>query len=156
MRPSGPHLGEQLNGVVFNLLMDGVPVLLVIRAASASIRLASMTFSAQCTAEQVNGLKHHAEMQAPAADFRVALSGARSAASNRVSPFTIRPAFGVSGKFRQRSRVVLPEPDEPIMASACRVPEEKLMSCSTLVGPKLFSMFCTSRIGIAARPYTRK
>ena len=60
-----------------------------------------------------------------------------SAASSSVSPFTmILPSFGVSRKFRQRSSVVLPEPDEPMMASALPRSNVKLMSLSTLVEPK--------------------
>jgi len=36
-----------------------------------------------------------------------------------VSPFTLMtPVSGRSRKFRQRSSVVLPEPDEPMIASA--------------------------------------
>jgi len=48
----------------------------------------------------------------------------------------ILPSFGVSRKFRQRSSVVLPEPDEPMMASALPRSNVKLMSLSTLVEPK--------------------
>ena len=42
-----------------------------------------------------------------------------SAALHSVSPATvIEPVSAVSRKFRQRSSVVLPEPEEPMIASA--------------------------------------
>ena len=66
---------------------------------------------------------------------------AGAAASKRVAPRTARlPRSGRSKKFRQRSRVVLPEPEEPMMARACPSSSEKLISSSTRVAPKCFSM----------------
>ncbi len=53
--------------------------------------------------------------------MRISLSRwvAGSAASHMVSPFTrMTPVSGRSRKFRHRSNVVLPEPDEPMIASA--------------------------------------
>ena len=64
---------------------------------------------------------------------------AGSAASHMVSPFTlITPVSGRSRKFRQRSRVVLPEPDEPMIASASPCSRSREMSFNTWVSPKFF------------------
>src|SRR5699024_5754654 len=52
---------------------------------------------------------------------------------------------GVSKKFKHRSSVVLPLPEEPMMARACPSSRSKLISSSTLVAPKCFSMLCTSK-----------
>ena len=65
------------------------------------------------------------------------------------------PASGVSRKLRQRRSVVLPEPDEPIIDSACPCSREKLMSFSTFVLSKCFSRCLTSSTGIAAPPYLK-
>ena len=57
--------------------MDGVPVLLVIRPLLGEHQAGQHdVFKRSVLREQVERLKHHAEMQAPAADFRVALGGA--------------------------------------------------------------------------------
>ena len=66
---------------------------------------------------------------------------AGSAASHMVSPFTLMtPLSGRSRKFRQRSRVVLPEPDEPMIASASPCSRVSEMSLRTFVSPKFLPM----------------
>ena len=67
----------------------------------------------------------------------------------------MRPLSGVSKKFRHRSSVVFPLPEEPMMDRACPSSSEKLMSCKTLVPPKLFSSCATSRIAIVPPPYRK-
>jgi hypothetical protein len=52
----------------------------------------------------------------------------------------MEPPSGFSRKFRHRSSVVLPLPEEPMMDRACPFSREKLMSWRTLVAPKCFSM----------------
>ena len=65
------------------------------------------------------------------------------------------PASGVSRKFRQRSSVVLPEPEEPMMESACPCSSVKLMSFRTFVLSKCFSRFFTSSTDMFAPPYLK-
>ena len=50
------------------------------------------------------------------------------------------PLVGGLQKFRHRSRVVLPLPEEPMMARAWPCSRSKLMSSSTRVAPKCFSI----------------
>lgn len=79
------------------------------------------------------------------------LSLPASEASKRVSPFTIIwPLSGLSRKLRHRNSVVFPEPDEPIIARALPSSMEKLTSLSTLVLPKCFSIFLTSKIAMSS------
>ena len=82
----------------------------------------------------------------------------KSAASKSVWPATvIVPASGTVKKFRQRSSVVLPEPDEPMMATDSPDSSEKSMPRSTCVFlPKDFSKPCTSNIAIKVPPYALK
>ena len=75
--------------------------------------------------------------------FRTSLSRwvAGSAASKIRLPATeMVPWSGFSKKFRHRSSVVLPEPEEPMMARAWPCSRSKLISSSTRVAPKCFSM----------------
>ena len=73
--------------------------------------------------------------------------------SNSVSPFTvICPSSGLSRKFRHLKSVVLPEPEEPIMASTSPFSREKSSPFNTSVSPKFFFMFFTSSIGISLHP----
>ena len=62
------------------------------------------------------------------------------------------PEVAVSRKFKQRSSVVLPEPDEPIIAKTSPFSSEKLISFNTSVLPKTFSIFLTSKIAIILTP----
>ena len=79
-----------------------------------------------------------------------------SAALHSVSPATVMlPVSAVSRKFRQRSSVVLPEPDEPMMARASPSARSNEMSRSTFVAPKLLPMPFTSNNAIAAPPYLK-
>ena len=57
-------------------------------------------------------------------------------ALNSSSPLTrIRPSSGVSRKFRQRSSVVFPLPEEPMMDKTCPFSREKEMPFSTCRPP---------------------
>ena len=69
--------------------------------------------------EKVEVLEHKAEMQALfcALHFHGGWPGQRHPTGFLPST-RITPVSGVSKKFRQRSNVVLPEPEEPMMASA--------------------------------------
>ena len=79
-----------------------------------------------------------------------------SAALHSVSPATvIEPVSAVSRKFRQRSSVVLPEPEEPMIASASPSARSKEMPRSTLVAPKLLPMPFTSNNAMTAPPYLK-
>ena len=79
-------------------------------------------------------------------------SAAGTEVSSSVSPLTLMtPASGVSRKLRQRSRVVLPLPEEPIRDRTDPFSMEKEISSSTRVEPKDLRMFCTSRIAMG--PY---
>ena len=87
--------------------------------------------------------------------FRISDSRAvaGSAASKRVSPRTeMVPASGVSRKLRQRRSVVLPLPEEPMMAMARPSSREKLMFFSTSVEPKDLPILRTSKIAIVPPP----
>ena len=71
-----------------------------------------------------------------------------SDASKMHDPATyICPASAVSRKFRHRSRVVLPPPEEPIRASTAPRSSVKLMPRSTSVFPKDLPRFRTSSAG---------
>ena len=79
-----------------------------------------------------------------------------SAALHSVSPATVMlPASAVSKKFKQRSSVVLPEPDDPMMARASPSASSNEISRSTFVVPKLLPMPFTSNNAIAAPPYLK-
>ena len=58
----------------------------------------------------------------------------------------------VSKKFKQRSNVVLPEPEDPIMASASPFCKSNEISRSTAVLPKLLPIPATSNNAIAVPP----
>ena len=78
---------------------------------------------------------------------------AGSAASKITEPLTeMEPWSGFSRKFRHRSSVVLPEPEEPMMARACPCSRSKLMSSRTWVAPKCFSICCTSKTAMWGPP----
>ena len=62
------------------------------------------------------------------------------------------PASGRSRKFRQRSSVVFPLPEEPIRDRTVPFSILKEISSRTSVEPKDFRMLCTSRIGINHKP----
>ena len=75
-----------------------------------------------------------------------------SAASKSVSPFTrITPVSGRSRKFRQRSSVVFPLPEEPMIESTSPFSSEKPISRSTCAPPKCLPMFSASRIAMVLR-----
>ena len=76
-----------------------------------------------------------------------------SSALHSVSPATvIEPVSAVSKKFKQRSNVVLPEPEDPIMASASPFCKSNEISRSTAVLPKLLPIPATSNNAIAVPP----
>ena len=81
-----------------------------------------------------------------------------SASSKSVSSFTtICPSSGTVRKLRQRSSVVLPLPDEPMMATVSPFSSEKSTPLRTTVSlPKLFFRFLTSRTDILPPPYALK
>ena len=85
--------------------------------------------------EKVEVLEHQTKVETLLAHFTLPLGGGVG------SPFTLMtPVSGRSRKFRQRSRVVLPEPDEPMMASASPCSRVSEMSLRTWVSPKFFPM----------------
>ena len=88
--------------------------------ASRGMRLtvsgASMTFCSTVMREQVERLEHHAHLAADAAHVRT--TRLPPAARARNSPSTaMLPSSMVSRWFRQRRKVLLPEPDGPITAT---------------------------------------
>ena len=68
--------------------------------------------------EQVEGLEHQPEVQPLAAHFRLPLGGGVGGVKQGLAVDHDLSPVGVSRKFRQRSRVVLPLPDDPMMARA--------------------------------------
>ena len=63
-------------------------------------------------------------------------------------PTSIDPDVALSKKFRQRKCVVLPEPDEPIIARTSPFSIEKDIFLSTCAEPKFLTMFLTSKKAI--------
>src|SRR3989338_244053 len=77
---------------------------------------------------------------------RIALmstSGARTSTPSK----TIAPALGSSSRFRQRSSVLLPEPDGPMMNTSSCGATRRSIPRSTWSGPKCLCSPATSRIG---------
>ena len=69
----------------------------------------------------------------------------------------IWPSSGTVRKLRQRSSVVLPLPDEPMMATVSPFSREKSTPLRTTVSlPKLFFRFLTSRTDMGPPPYALK
>ena len=71
-----------------------------------------------------------------------------------VTPFMATdPSVGCSSSARQRSKVVLPEPDGPITQTTSFGATARLTCRSTSVGPKLFDTFSEAINGAAkSRP----
>src|SRR3990170_859963 len=81
---------------------------------------------------------------------RIALmstSGARTSTPSK----TIAPALGSWSRFRQRSSVLLPEPDGPMMNTSSCGATRRSIPRSTWSGPKCLCSPATSRIGGGGR-----
>ena len=115
-RPVGQtHLGQQRPSLLLDLSEDALLLPLKSGRSRARSWPARVTFSS--AVYWGKRLKFWNTRPKWRRFFRTSLSRwvAGSAASHMVSPFTrMTPVSGRSRKFRQRSSVVLPEPDEPM------------------------------------------
>ena len=138
-RPVGkPHLGQQFPGMRFQLVVDLLAVLLVVRALfRQQFTRQHHILQRRILRKKVEILEHQSEVQPLFAQHGLALGAGIVRAPQR---------------FKQRSNVVLPEPEDPIMASASPFCKSNEISRSTAVLPKLLPIPATSNNAIAVPP----
>lgn len=132
-------LAKQSFAVFIYLGEDSLAVLLEIRAALCMDFCGeSDIFKRRILREQIEGLEHESYLELILA---LLLSGELigiTAVKNNAAVNVIEPLSAVSSILMQRSRVVFPLPDEPIIARTFFSSSEKLMPLRTSASPKDF------------------
>ena len=115
-----PHPAQQLPGLGLDLGVNlFLPRLVVGLLLGQKLLGQHHVLQGGVLGEQVEGLEHQPEVEPLAAHLRPPAGWRDRQRQTGVSPFTrICPRSGVSRKFRHRSRVVLPLPEDPMMARA--------------------------------------